>query len=687
MKNHQNKKMRLIIDEMMKYKLGDFSLINQKENHTYLVGGGGKQYKQISNFWDEDIKDIVVVGAGPIGLWCSILLLKFNRARNVFILEKRLDNDMWNKRKYVFKINNIYLRQIDDLFEELNQNIKNHNKKKDDYSIKNLSFEKILKIYTEINPFINQYEEVNPNPSDLNYDQDFYAISNFQNLLKEHLDKNYSNRFKILAFSDKMINYDKETNKINLNLAEINKLCEADKNITIGNIIDCSGGISFIMNKTLGIKFNNKKATNYGVGIKINWNKSNIQKIYEEQQNLIIKYKKKKINKSKKYKYYIINKANISNIEFEDLHFPSDILNAKVLFAECSHEQEKLLTDAKYNINTDIRKSYLPFKKSVLNVDSIHKLLCNKEKYTDDIGYFQRDALRLFWKECVNIYNDHNGNQELKNNILIFFTQMKKNGMSGMNAYDLFLYLRNINTFGSVAVICYILNHLFYCRFIPEINKNEDITNATDIYVIDNNGKNIKNLILNNLYHDMEKLDRIQILFIHALKEINVIFIPERTEQILNNNLVNISTVETNIYQLKIDDNKDNIVNKKCNTYLSNNVNVFAIGDALFTTDFSLGMGINRGLSEALQIIRDGISPQRIRNEMNKYIHPKNLPKTIHHKLLYNLNSNYYFIIESIIPHAMIQQNHKKKTIFKHRKHRLRWRKKYMKYIISLFKK
>lgn len=681
----------MILHEMMRYKMNDFLVLDKEKisEKINLIGGcmvGGdkdkdkdKEYVQVSNFWAKK-KDVIIVGAGPVGLWSAILLLKFNRARNVYILEKRLDKEMWNKRKYIVKINNGYLLQIDDLFKELNKNKKSSDNKKDDYSIKKMSFEKILKNYTDQNPYVNEYSELNPNPKELEYDQDFYAISNFQDMLKTYLEENYNERIKFLGFSDNMINYEKQQNKLNLNLAEINNLCSnSDEELEIEKIIDCTGIMSFIMNKILGIKFNEKKATNYGVGIKINWNKTRVLEIYNKQSLLL-----KKIQlDNKKYMHYTINKGNISNIEFEDAHIPGNILNAKVLFAECFRGQAKLLTDANYTINKKARKSYLPFKKSTLDIDFVGELLLDKEKYKDEIGYFQRDALRLFWKECVDIYNDDKVNPELKSNILFFFTEMKKSGMLGINAYDCIMYLKKIKTSGSLAIICYILNHLFYCRFIPQINKGEDIIHAKNIYIIDEHGKNIKNMILNDEYINPSKIDNIQKLFIEALREIQVTFIPERVEQILTDNLVNIDTVQTNIYQLKIEKEKDNKVNDVCKNYVSKDVKVFAIGDALFTTDFSLGMGVNRGLSTALQIIRDGISPQRIKNEINKYVHPKKLPKNTDWKLLYNLNSNYYFYIESVLPHNMIQKNIKKNIIYKSRKERLRWRKKYMKYIIS----
>jgi hypothetical protein len=611
-------------------------------------------YNQISNFWENSQKDSIIFGSGPIGLWSAILLLEFNRINNVIILEKRFDNDMWLKRNYIVKINNGYLKQISDIYIELNKNKKSENKKKDNYSMMNLSFEKILDKYTKYNKFIDEYTKINPDPRKINQDQDFYAINNIQILLKKYLDKKYSDRYKIISFSETMLNYKKENNMLALDLY-------LTKNIDVKYIIDCTGVTSFIMNKTLGVEYDNKKSINYGVGLKIYWNKTNIKDIYEKQQKLL------KINNDDKYIYYTIKKENISNIEFEDLHSPKNILNAKVLFAECFDGQDNLLLNAGYDIDLKSRKSSLPFKKSISSVDSTFELLCNKEKFKNEIGYYQRDALRLFWYECVRLYNDITTEIELKNNILSFFILMKKSGVNGINGYKFIKYLSKIKILGSIAIISYIINHLNYCRFIPEINKNEDITSATDIYVIDNNGKNMKKFILSDIFQNIENFDNIQLQFIYALKEINITFVPDRTERLLKKNLVNIDL-------LKIGENKNE------------NIKIFAIGDSLFTTDFSLGMGVNRGLSEAIQIIRDGISPQRIRNEINKYVHQKNLPKSTDHKLLYNINSNNYFFIETILPHKMIQKKKKKNKIFTQRKLRLKWRKQYMKYIISLLK-
>lgn len=608
----------------------------------------------MSNFWDEK-KDVIIFGGGPVGLWTAILLIKFERARKVYLLEKRIEKDMWNIRNYIVKINNGYLLQIKELFNELNKNKGTETVKKDDYSIKKTSFEKILKNYNndgEENKYEKEYNEKNPNPSKMEYDQDFYAISNFQIFLREYFEKKYGDRINVLSVSENDVNYDKNNN----NLKIISK--NIKKGVEIGKIIDCTGIISYIMNKTLGIKYEEEKATNYGVGIKINWNKSTIMEIYKKQAELLEKEKDEK-----KYIQYKINKGNISNIEFEDVHIPNKILNAKVLFAECIREQDNLLVESNYNINKNVRKSYLPFKKTVLEGEYVGELLINREKYKDNIGQLQRDALRLFWKECVDIYNKDE-DKETKKNILDFFQTMKKSGMFGINAYETILHLRKIKTNGALAIICYILNHLFYCRFIPQIEKGEDITKTKNIYIIDENGKNIKNVLLNENYINDSKSNKIEKLFIDALKEIQITFVPERVEHILKKNLVNIEKVEIN-------------------SNLSENVKVFAIGDSLFSTDFSMGMGVNRGLSTALQIIRDGISPQRIRNEINKYVHPKKLPKNTDWKLLYNLNSNYYFYVETILPHNMIQNGVKKKRIYKERKERLIIRRKYMKYIIK----
>jgi hypothetical protein len=647
-----------IEEKIKKYKEEDFFVLKFDDNNNIITGGN----------LDNNLKDTIIVGAGPIGLWSAILLLKFKKARRVYILEKRLDKEMWNKRKYIVKINNGYLKQIEDLYDYLNKNKVKENKRKDDYSIKNLSFEKILENYKENedkNKYEKQYNEENPDPRNLEYDQDFYAISNFQKMLKRYLDEKYKEQFKILAYSNKMIKYNKEKNNLEINVAEFGNMCEQNENVEIDKIIDCSGTTSYLMNKILGIKYNEKKATNYGVGIKINWNKTKILENYEKQE----KIKKNKNFDEKKYKHYRITKANISNIEFEDAHIPTNVLNAKVLFSECIKNQNKLLLDAKYNINKKTRKSYLPFKRTILEADTTIDLILERDKYKDLIGQFQRDALRLFWKECVEIYNnkDNKEKKEKSEKIKSFFSEMKKRGMIGMDGYEFIKHMQNIDTFGSLCIICYILNHFFYCRFIPELKREEDIIYAKKMYVIDEDNKNIKNIITNENYLKNDENDKYKELFIESLKELKIAFIPERVEQILSKNLIYINSLKTNIHKIET----------KCKTYYSNNVKVFAIGDSLFSTDFSLGMGVNRGLSTALQIIRDNISPERIRKEIEKYIHPKLLPKNTDWKLLYNLNSNYYFYIETII---------KNKNKIK-RKHRLKWRKEYLKYIINIIKK
>jgi len=82
------------------------------------------------------------------------------------------------------------------------------------------------------------------------------------------------------------------------------------------------------------------------------------------------------------------------------------------------------------------------------------------------------------------------------------------------------------------------------------------------------------------------------------LDEVYVSFVPDRTERILEHNY------QRNVV-LKINDSPERQVREA----------VFAIGDSLFSTDFRIGQGVNRGLSSATQLVVGCKNPELIRSE------------------------------------------------------------------------
>jgi len=82
------------------------------------------------------------------------------------------------------------------------------------------------------------------------------------------------------------------------------------------------------------------------------------------------------------------------------------------------------------------------------------------------------------------------------------------------------------------------------------------------------------------------------------LDEVYVSYVPNRTERILAHNY------RRNVV-LKINDGPERQVREAA----------FAIGDSLFSTDFRIGQGVNRGLSSATQLVVGCKNPEQIRRE------------------------------------------------------------------------
>ena len=98
------------------------------------------------------------------------------------------------------------------------------------------------------------------------------------------------------------------------------------------------------------------------------------------------------------------------------------------------------------------------------------------------------------------------------------------------------------------------------------------------------------------------------------LEKVRVVYICDRTERILTQNLKRAVPL-----RVTVGGDQQSLCRVEC---------VFAVGDSLFSTDFRIGQGVNRGLSSVIQIVAGGKSPEAVRREVACLL-PTEPPETL----------------------------------------------------------
>ncbi|MEQ1974270.1 hypothetical protein [Xenorhabdus sp. SGI240] len=184
-------------------------------------------------------KTVVILGAGPIGLFSAFKILENNFAENVLILDKRLISAHtlkgWAERSMVVQFH----RKLFSLshIPEIMQNCP-HGVLKEDY------------------------EDNRRKYSDL----DHMSIKNIQSTILENIEKDYKDRFFMMGLKDISTNNDIISISI---FSDENKNNHILRNLKPELIVDATGYHSVLMNKTIGIHFESEYE--YGSALKITW--------------------------------------------------------------------------------------------------------------------------------------------------------------------------------------------------------------------------------------------------------------------------------------------------------------------------------------------------------------------------------------------------------------------------------
>ncbi|CDL82541.1 hypothetical protein [Xenorhabdus szentirmaii] len=256
-------------------------------------------------------KTVIILGAGPIGLFSAFKILENNFADNVLVLEKRLTSvhslKGWAERSMVvqFHRNLFSLPTLPEMTPKCP-----HGVLKEDY-------EEHRKKY---------------------HDLDHMSIKNIQCTILEHIEKYYKNRF----FMMKMKEMSSDNNVISISVGsdknEGNKILE---NLQPEFILDATGYHSVLMNKTIGINF--EIENEYGSALKITWPE------------------------------HEINHVEIKEIEFHDCHentlFFSEGNSSVAEFSYPSDEFNDFFEECGYSINPKgIKVPFLKLDKTPFSI-------------------------------------------------------------------------------------------------------------------------------------------------------------------------------------------------------------------------------------------------------------------------------------------------------------------------------
>ncbi|CDG86974.1 hypothetical protein [Xenorhabdus bovienii] len=184
-------------------------------------------------------KTVVVLGAGPIGLFSAFKILENNFSENVLILDKRLNSAHtlkgWAERSMVVQFHRklFSLSYLPEIMQKCP-----HGVLKEDY------------------------EDNRKKYSDL----DHMSIKNIQSTILENIEKNYKNRFFMMGLKDISTDNDIISISISSDDYESNQILS---NLSPELIVDATGYHSILMNKTIGVHFESEYE--YGSALKITW--------------------------------------------------------------------------------------------------------------------------------------------------------------------------------------------------------------------------------------------------------------------------------------------------------------------------------------------------------------------------------------------------------------------------------
>lgn len=183
-------------------------------------------------------KTVLILGAGPIGLFSAYQILKNNYSNQVVIIEKRFSsklNSEWTTRNMVV---------------QFHRNL--------------LTLSSIPLISTNCPCHITK--EKNEHHRQKYTDLDHMSINNFQHMILDILKADYLDRFQIIGL---------DQIKLDNDIITIHTLHAIEENLSIEKIIDATGYHSILMNGLLDIPFSEEYE--YGCALKITWSEHEIK--------------------------------------------------------------------------------------------------------------------------------------------------------------------------------------------------------------------------------------------------------------------------------------------------------------------------------------------------------------------------------------------------------------------------
>ncbi len=190
-------------------------------------------------YMNNKYETVIVLGAGPIGLFSAFKILENNFAENVLILDKRFIS------AYTFKG-----------WAERSMVVQFHRK------LFSLSYLPEIVKKCPHGVLKEDYEDNRKKYSDL----DHMSIKNIQSTILENMEKFYKNRFFMVGLKDISSDNDIVSISIFTEHFDDNSIL---KNLNPELIVDATGYHSILMNKTIGIQFESEYE--YGSALKMTW--------------------------------------------------------------------------------------------------------------------------------------------------------------------------------------------------------------------------------------------------------------------------------------------------------------------------------------------------------------------------------------------------------------------------------
>ncbi|MBD2796575.1 hypothetical protein ID856_08530 [Xenorhabdus sp. 18] len=306
-------------------------------------------------------KTVVILGAGPVGLFSAFKILENDFAENVLVLEKRLNSAHklkgWAERSMVVQFH----RKL--------------------FSLSSLP-EIMQKCPHEV------LKEDNEEHRKKYRDLDHMSIKNIQSTILENIERYYKNRFFMMGVKNICIN----NNIIEISTdSDDNEDCHIFKNFQPELIVDATGYHSILMNKTIGIHFENEYE--YGSALKITWPEHEMSHIEEKK------------------------------IEFHDCHVNTNFFNegnsSVAEFSYPSYEFNKFFEECGYSINhMSTKVPFLKFDKTPFSI-----------------------KLPPFFKKITTLNKEHC----LYKRAIELFNTIRKGKLNGITGLDFIHYLQGFN--------------------------------------------------------------------------------------------------------------------------------------------------------------------------------------------------------------------------------------------------